>query len=522
MHSLTRRSLDDTTNFNFNVFGGTVLGAVLLVLALIFDYLVYARTHGTVNSLDYFDHILAAGVVALTLIATLRVQIALLALPVSAVLMTAPAISHLPFLREFGSYVMIGVVLRLLFFMRESGFDACMRAVRSAIGAPILVAFSLYLAISLVPLASLVFYGKAFEAKVLVAGLIYEGFAIMLVLTIATLVFQKGNFVLERLLDGLFGVATAIVVLSVIALPLQFIIKGHVSSIDYLGFYYYCRLKMTFFGPDQYCAFLVLATPLFMLNARRHQGTVRARIATVCLLLIPILLVAGGSRSARLGFALMIIAALPLRDFRRLALGIGAFATLVLVPTTPFRCLSDIPSAYLGTRVLGGVMPFKAFFHDTERYHYLMVVINDAAHSSISSLLFGQGAGLSSYIQFDIGGHSTYLDILVDKGIFGIMIVAAVALGLLRRTVAAWPSWSEAARLRSATLTLMLIPIAITGATYDVRSWLFAWLLVGLLLANTVADETAPTSLPVHAATELSPANDSAANDSVEPATETV
>jgi hypothetical protein len=455
--------------------------AAFIVLALIYNVVAWARGEVTSWLFLLADYLTAGAAIALAFLASRRVEQALFILPVTAVLMTAPNLAHLPFLREFGSFAAVGVALRLA-TQDSISFRTIPRRVADVVGAHTTALFVLYVLITVVPMALLLWHGRLFEAKVVATEMIYECIAISIVASIAVVVSHSSTVALKTMFEGMSVTALMIIIVSIAALFLPFSHNETLSQVDYFGLYYYCRLRLTAFGPDQYCALLVLVTPALLLMRSFERESFRGKVATLALYILPILLVAGNSRSARVGLIVTEVIALAIPRFRRAVIGPTVFAVPFFVLTMNYRCISDYFLASSGGPLQGGYIASQSFFSDPARLNLIDTVIRQTMAESKIYLIFGHGAGLAAFDQFGLGGHSTILDLFVDKGAAGYMMIVAIILIAMWRIFSSWTRLSGDLRLYTYTALLMLTPLVTSGITYDARRWLFTWMIIGILL----------------------------------------
>jgi hypothetical protein len=468
--------------------------AAFAALSLIYNIVAWAKADTHPARFLFFDYVIAAVAIALGFLASQSIKRALFVLPVTAVLMTAPELAHLPFLREFGSFAAVGVALRLATHGPMS-LARIPRQAAAAAGLPTVILFAAYVLISLVPMALHLRHGQSFEAKVVGAEMIYECGAVSVVVAIVIAVNCLDEAALEALYQGILAASIEIIVLSILALFLPLAINEPLKNVDYFGLYYYCRMRMTAFGPDEYCAFLVMVAPALLLVKALYPGSRKARIAILCLYVLPLLLVAGNSRSARIGLVVAYAIALTIPDFRRTVIGPAIFSILLFLATLNYRCISDYFLAYQNVPLQGGYIAINSFFADPIRLHLLEHVVHQAGTDSDIYLVFGHGAGLAAFDQFGLGGHSSLLDLFVDKGAIGCAIVVAAVSITIWRIARSWTLLSHKLRLYAYTALIMITPLVTSGATYDARRWLFAWMTIGILLgtAALTAHKRPPT-----------------------------
>ena len=157
------------------------LAATLFCVALAYLVLSYLRTRGHLADSVIVDACIAAAAFVAAILAARNLELAALSLPISLTLMVAPELPHLPFMREFGSIVLLGIAARLLYSECFEGGTHIRRALPTILSHPQLVAGLALIALSLVPLLVSTSIGDDHTAKVIAAHMVAAGLAWLLV-----------------------------------------------------------------------------------------------------------------------------------------------------------------------------------------------------------------------------------------------------------------------------------------------------------------------------------------------------
>ena len=113
-----------------------VLATTLFCVALAFLLLSYLRFRGHLTGSVIVDAGIAAVVFTIALVAARNLELAALSLPVSLTLMVAPELPLLPFVREFGGVILLGIAARLLYSECFRGSTHIRRALPAILSHP--------------------------------------------------------------------------------------------------------------------------------------------------------------------------------------------------------------------------------------------------------------------------------------------------------------------------------------------------------------------------------------------------
>jgi hypothetical protein len=400
--------------------------------------------------------------------------------------MSAPEIPGMPFIREFGSVALLAVAARLTLAAVEIGPQRTLSTVRPLFADRAFLLLCLSVLAVIPAWIRVALTGPHFTAKVVTSHVAQELLTLLLVAALSLAGLRYGKRTLTLLFDSIFVLALLVVVGSA-AITIAACFSAEVLlEHSYFGFFYYCRPRLTFFGPDHLCTFAVAVTPVLLYFATTDGPVWRRRASLAALVFVPFLAVATGSRSGRIELLIILGAAAMIRDLRRVVIPIGLLAAGLIAATLGYRCATDLVH---GTNY-GGYVPVADFLSDPARSalraNFLDFIspasVNSlpSALSYLSKLAFGIGTGLTAYAQFGAGTHMTFLDTLVGKGIVGSALLALslvlLVIGIIRQTLGA----DAATRRVGISIGLCLLPFLFSASIWDVRGWLFFWFFVGL------------------------------------------
>jgi hypothetical protein len=432
-------------------------------------------------------------VALLTMLALRDLETTLIALPFLVATMSAPEVSGLPFIREFGSVALLVVAARL------AGTAIAIGPQRAVAAAQPLFGHRAFLLLCLSVLATVpswiwvILTGPLLNATVVTSHIAQEVLILLMISALALAVIHQGKRALTLLLDGLFGVSLLMVAGGIVMTVVSSFVAGPMAEHSLFGFLFYCRVKLTFFGPDHLSTFIVAVTPILLYYATASDTVRMRKAALVSLVFVPFLVLGTGSRSGRIELLFILAVSAMFRNFRRVAIPIGLLATALFAATFGYRCVNDIVQ---GTAYGGYIFPDE-FLHDPARAVLRPNFLEFSSPAKINSwpstfayfgrLAFGVGVGIPSYEQFNVGTHMAYADVIISKGIVGSVLLFA-SLGALfiaigRDIRKADP---ETQRL-GAVIALSLLPFPMAAAVWDIRGWLFFWFFIGLAFAFSFA-----------------------------------
>lgn len=474
----------------------SLIATTLFGISLVYNLVEYLRATERLAGSIPFDLSLSAAVLVLAFVAAQNWRCAAVALPISAAMMAAPQLPHLPFVREFGAIVLVGVALRIGWDERFLGHTSIRDAILALRGNRIIFAGAAFIGVSIFPLVQAGLSGDAATAKVIVSHIAFEILGWFLIALMTAAVLLHGEHVLELMLRGIFIASAATITFGFAALLFPFVSNGAIEHLSYYGAYFYCRLKATFYGPTDFSMFICLTIPVLTLFSVRASNPKIRWTALACLIAIPLLLVASSSRTARVSAVACFALLACRREFRVASLSLGAYTLVLMSASSGYRCTIDIVDAILGRPAvgIGGFVPWKEFFQDLHRQE---LALNFARFfegpasaewrdvcAHVIRLLFGGGAGISAYEVFGKGAHLAYADIVIDKGLVGAGLVVIVAVSIAARLALTWELRSAGGQRRLFVLATMLVPLALASAVVDTQFWLVSWLMCGLMVAE--------------------------------------
>ena len=240
-----------------------------------------------------------------------------------------------------------------------------------------------------------------------------------------------------------------------------------------------------------------------MLFTTRDCDGWRRKLAIASLIAVPLILVAGSSRTARVAAVLSFGVLAWRREYRTLALSVGAFALALIFFTVNYRCTMDIASvATANPTAIGGIIPMSQYFVDHERsvlrdnlLQFFSVPSSlgwENAWRYVVHVLFGNGAGVSGYATFGKGTHFAFGNLVIDAGLIGAALILFTVARSAAKLTASWSFRNLKERQRLFALSVTLIPIGLASTTVDTQLWLFTWFLVALILADPIQSLRVP------------------------------
>lgn len=402
----------------------------------------------------------------------------------TSILMIPPVIPHVPFIREYG-HIVIWVFIISLAFRRIRFFVTTATHARNGICFAWLrdtdlavIGTGLFLIQGVVSLLlNQVIAPNLLMAKLGVSELLLYGtfLALLVWFTEAT---QRQWMTYHPVMGGLVFAASAAVVLGVlgcVVLYLSGVVPGNDTA---LGFGYWDRLKTTFSGPDHAGIFYAAAITVF-LHFGAITGTTRRAAhlwALVALATIAVLIIATGSRSARLIALLPLAVGLIYRPYRR--------ATLIVLPVYAaayyfgfyFRSLNAVFNVYIGDRSLAYQNIKQSFWNDPERLRLAKEAVELMPESSVLQLLLGFGPGIAGYSQLNYPSpHLTALDILVEQGLIGLLLSSLVVISILWGLATAVLRCNDDIQSAAVAMLTSMLVLLVGGLTYAIQSWMFVW-----------------------------------------------
>lgn len=404
-------------------------------------------------------------------------------LGLSAAIGAMPEWSVLPSIREYSHPVMLlmglglalnaGGLRRVLVFLR--------RSIRPRGGAERWAALFLLSCIVSMAWNALARGGAGWE---LWAGM-YELVMLAAVLGVGAMLAGRSHpdSRLDVLVDGFaWGVlAQTIVVASGLAVIFGTPLMGHSDTA--LGLAYWDRVKGTFDGPDQAGIYLAAGVPLVMLWRERVRGRVVAILATAQVQLAPWLVIATGSRTARVALVLILVGMMLHATHRRkafvllpstvAALAVGASFQSPRAMVANLAHLFGAPSAGLlpdGNDLAG--MSLGGRMLEDERWELMAQGFRWMAESPVWQLILGAGLGVGGYGGREYPTMHNALDLLVETGMLGMAVLLGMLGSLLRRLfLCDRGSISAGAASARYLVGLALVAILIGGISYEVHMW---------------------------------------------------
>lgn len=402
----------------------------------------------------------------------------------TSILMIPPVIPHVPFIREYG-HLVIWVFIISLAFHHIRLFVTPTTHARNGIGFAWLrdadlavIGTGLFLIQGVVSLLlNQMIAPNLLMAKLGISELLlYLSYLALLVWFTETTRRQWMTY--RPIMGGLIFAASAAVVLGVfgcVAIYFNGVVPGNDTA---FGFGYWDRLKTTFSGPDHAGIFYAAAITVFLHFGAMAGTTRRAAYlwALVALATIAVLIIATGSRSARLIALLPLAVGLIYRPYRR--------ATLIVLPVYAaayyfgfyFRSLNGLFNVFIVDGSLAYQNIKQYFWNDPERLRLAKEAVELLLESSVLQLLLGFGPGVAGYTQLNYPSpHLTVLDIVVEQGLIGLLLASLVVTSFLRKLAAVVLSRKDGVQSAAVTMLTSLLVLVAGGFVYANQTWMFLW-----------------------------------------------
>ncbi|MEK7692480.1 MAG: hypothetical protein AAB425_15805, partial [Bdellovibrionota bacterium] len=274
-------------------------------------------------------------------------------------------------------------------------------------------------------------------------------------------------------------------------------IKGFSHGTDTaLGFAYFDRLKSTFNSPDAAGLFYAASIPILAwVAADAPAGSWRRRIALVGLASLSVLIVATGSRTARLASLVPLAACFAHRPLRGVLYRVLPVFLLVFYFGFFHRSLPAVLAAHGFTGPMeeaGFVSSFvypnssdsvaQSFLRDDGRAKLMRETL-DAWPTDALTFLAGIGPGLSGLNTLGFPSPHNLIEIAIEQGIIGFSLFVAAFLLLMWRLMRLFLSADVGIKTAAICLLSGLAVIAIGSLTWKNQNWFFCWLIFVTALA---------------------------------------
>jgi hypothetical protein len=468
---------------------GAVVGALLIALSLAWRFRLSQTGADEIATLDWSLHlaIVIAGLF-LALLCVLRPRALLVAAPLGAISMSIPQLQGLPFLREFA--YMLGFAGMIAVTIGARGAAKRKEILRAWMD-PVLIAIAVYLLLGFVTTAFRFETLADARSRVMLAHLLIE--CIVVVLLFAIVAVCRSARDLELLVSSLAAAGVVSIGFGVAASALPFFVSGPIGEFSYFGMFYFCRVQLSFSGPVHYSAFVAAAVPLIMFRVFRTGPGLLRTVYLTSVWLAPLAVAAGGSRPARLALIVSLVVMAVPKTTRALSISVLIVASLLFVSLYQYRCLTDVVAVHApqllppsARSVNGGILSASQFFTDDHRSELradaLKTMFGTWAESQgLLGAALGHGPGLAAYDRFGIGGHTVFIDLIIDRGVVGGLALVFAALFALWRTARSLACLGSDPTMTTA-VTATAFPLLAAGVAFDVRTWAFMWVYSALFV----------------------------------------
>lgn len=408
-----------------------------------------------------------------------------------------PRVPLMPFAREGVHLVLLAVAALAL--LRRGAMSGA-----PAVSLPLRV-YGAYLAACAVSilLAQLADTAGIWELKVGIAELLlYAAFGLAIV-GLSRLDHERGD-ALGLALDGLAWAALAQLIIMPVATGLAVMTPLVPGNDSLLGLGYWDRVKSTFAGPDQAGVFFVLSIPLMMLWGQRQTGRMPLLAARVYLQVAPWLIMATGSRTARVAVLIVLTACLLNKRFRPwvirtapsflaaffVAFMYQSFPTAVRVAWISILTILHDMTGWVDLPApvdFSGMSLEGRFFQDAERWRLMRESWEYFSAAPFQLKIFGFGLGVGGYRQAAYPTAHNSLDMLIETGIIGVALMSAFVFIVFRRLLSATRAAEGSGSGPAAAFAVLMAVVAATlgGATYEVQTWGFVMAAYGVAAVMT-------------------------------------
>jgi hypothetical protein len=244
------------------------------------------------------------------------------------------------------------------------------------------------------------------------------------------------------------------------------------TSFTGYGLLYFDRLKSTLSGPDKAGILYLAITPLVCYYFSQHKGRGRFWFGVGLALLLQVLMLATGSRIARLCSIFLYLWLLLDKETRKLM--------LVLLPCAAVAFYFMFFYRSIGGALHHGPNVINSYIHDSVRSADLKNILD---HLSIKRVLLGwsssNGFGTSARVP---DGFMSLL--FLRGGIFGLLAFLFAYASVVGRFFLKEyrPLFLQNTFVRSLIVSVSLILLC--GVTENIQSYSFLWVFVGILIAE--------------------------------------
>jgi hypothetical protein len=410
----------------------------------------------------------------------------------SATVGLLPRVPLMPFARE-GVHLVLLAIAVLAFSRRAAMPDA------PTVSLPlrVYVAYLSACAASIL-LAQLAGTAGIWELKVGIAELLlYVAFGLAIV-GLSRLDHERGD-ALGLVLDGLAWAALAQLVVMSVAIGLAVATPLVPGNDTLLGLGYWDRVKSTFAGPDQAGVFFAFSIPLMIFWGQRQIGRMSQLAAWTYLQLAPWLIMATGSRTARVAVLIVLAACLLHRRFRPWVIKaapsfLAAFSVAFMYQSFPTALRAawiafvtalhhltgwtalPVPADFSGMSLVG------RFFHDAERWRLMQESWEYYSAASAINKYFGFGLGVGGYRLATYPTAHNSLDMLIETGMIGVALISVFVFVVVRRLAQNMRAAAGNGTQPAAAFAVLMALVAATlaGATYEAQTWGFVMAVYGV------------------------------------------
>lgn len=426
-----------------------------------------------------------------------------------------PSLSHVPFFQEFTHLMLLTAAVA---YWRAGQ----RRPTSATVTAPVLL-YAIFAALSIASvLLNYFMHESVWQLKVGISGLFAVVTFAWLLVGISSLS-PHGRPPANDILKGFLHASIGATLLGVVAVFLLFVTPyssgtNTIGNNTIYGLGYYDRMQLLFEGPSFAGMYFVIVAGLAMYAMSRNIG-VKRWLLIVILQLAPWLIMASGSRVARISLVLVLLTGLLAPTLRRTTLFLLPSAAIALLVAVNFQSLPsavmyslkkvdlasmqhglEVRLPYLDSRLATSVpasglsadelrlLSIKGrFFVDHERTALLKDSIDFFFSSSSLVQWIGNGYGVAGFRESVIPSpHQQPLDLLIEVGVLGFVIYYLFLLSSLAVLLRAKTKDWMAQKPLHYMLAILFISIGGLSLAYETGTRGITLVVIALLLASSI------------------------------------
>lgn len=403
-----------------------------------------------------------------------------------------PLFPHMPFLYEFTHL--------MLFTAAVAFWRGGIRHHATAAWAAPVILYVLFAVLSVISvLLNYYLHESVWQLKVGISAL----FAVLAFAWLLVGMTRLGSYApspADEILRGFLHASIGATLIGIVAVVLLFVTPysvgtNTIGNNTIYGLGYFDRMQLLFEGPSFAGMYFIVVTGLTIYAMSRNIG-VKRWLLIVLLQLSPWLIMASGSRVARMSLVLVLLTGLLAPTLRRSALIILPSAAIALLMAINFQSLPDavmynvatfFPTSGLSADNLSKMSVEGRFFVDHERTALLKDSIDFFFSSSPLAQWIGNGYGVAGFRESAIPSpHQQPLDVLIEVGVLGfvtyyLFMFSCLAVLLRAKT----KDWTVKKPLHY-MLAVLFVSIGGLSLAYETGTRGITIVVIALLLASSI------------------------------------